>query len=285
MDLAAVFEDLDRVAWPELHHAYGPADDVPGLLRALAAADEDAATEAEQELWSSIVHQGTVYEATVPAVPFLARLAAVGVRRANLLAVLGSIAESTDEHGLDQPGAARAAVGAQLPLMLPLLADPDTEIRQCATWAVAQCRQTAGPAARTALRRRWEAEADPAVRANVLTARVLVDRDAAEELCAVALRATEPPPVRVAALLACVDSGLPWDGELGAVVAELSPLRGHTAGGQWEREPLKSLAVGLHERGDVDAAMAHPPSPTADARPTGHGRGRRTGTGGRAPGR
>ncbi|MGW2746607.1 hypothetical protein [Streptomyces sp. NPDC001450] len=55
MDLAAVYADLDRVAWPELGHAYGPADDVPGLLRAMTGADEEAAAEAEQELWSSIV--------------------------------------------------------------------------------------------------------------------------------------------------------------------------------------------------------------------------------------
>ncbi|UXY26089.1 hypothetical protein [Streptomyces sp. HUAS TT20] len=255
MDLAAVFAGLDGVAWPELHHAYGPADDVPGLLRALTAADQAAVAEADQDLWSSLVHQGTVYEATVSAVPFLARLAAAGVRRADLLGMLGAIAESTDDHGLDRPGAARAAVVAQLPLMLPLLSDATLEVRQCAAWAVAQCGQAAGPAAQRALRQRWEAEADPAVRADVLTACVLVDRDAADELCAAALRPTEPAPVRVAALLACVDTGRPWDRELAAVVAGLSPLGQYAAGSQWEREPLKALAMGLYDRGDVDAAI------------------------------
>ncbi|MGQ4377484.1 hypothetical protein ACN6K9_008176, partial [Streptomyces sp. SAS_267] len=99
MDLADVFADLDRVAWPEVHHAYGPADDVPGQLRALTGENRESVAEAEQELWSSLVHQGSVYEATVVAVPFLARLAAAGVRRAELLGMLGSIAESTDERG------------------------------------------------------------------------------------------------------------------------------------------------------------------------------------------
>ncbi|MFI8240467.1 hypothetical protein ACIF83_24830 [Streptomyces sp. NPDC085866] len=255
MDLAAVLADLDRVAWPELGHAYGTADDVPGLLRAVTRADEEAAAEAEEELWSSIVHQGTVYEATVAAVPFLARFAAAGVRRANLLGMLGAVAESADEHGLDQPGAARAAVVAQLPLLLPLLSDSGAEVRQCTAWAVAQCGSAAGSAGWAALRQRWEVEADPVVRADVLIACVLVDRDASEELCTAGLRMTEPPPVRVAALLACVETGRPWDGELAAVVAALSPLGPHTAGGQWQRQPLKALAVDLYERGDADAAI------------------------------
>ncbi|WP_026251557.1 MULTISPECIES: hypothetical protein [unclassified Streptomyces] len=102
MDLDTVFAGLGRIAWPELHHAYGPADDVPDLLRALAATDEESAEEAEQELWSSLVHQGTVYRATVPAVPFLARLAAAGVRGAELLGMLGAIAESTISNGRAQ---------------------------------------------------------------------------------------------------------------------------------------------------------------------------------------
>lgn len=255
MDLAGVLTDLDRTAWPELHHAYGPADDLPGLLSALTATDPQTVAEAEDELWGSLVHQGTVYEATVVAVPFLARLSAAGVRSANLLAMLGAIAESTDEHGLDRPGAARAAVVAQLPLILPLLSDEAPEVRQCAAWTVAQCGQAAGSAARAALRRRWEAEADPVVRADVLTACVLVDRDASEELCTAALCATEPPPVHVAALLASVHAGHPWDSGLAAVVAVLAPLERHMAGGQWEREPLKALAAGLYERGDVDAAI------------------------------
>ncbi|MFJ9870112.1 hypothetical protein [Streptomyces sp. NPDC101165] len=128
MDLAAAFADLHRVAWPELGHAHGPADDVPGLLRAATGADEEAAAEAEEELWSSLVHQGTPYEATVAAAPFLACFAAAGVRRANLLGMLGAVAESADEHSLDQPGAARAAAVAQLPLMLVIHNDSEFRV-------------------------------------------------------------------------------------------------------------------------------------------------------------
>ncbi|MFI9342119.1 hypothetical protein ACIG0D_12715 [Streptomyces sp. NPDC052773] len=255
MDLAAVFAGLDRIAWPELPHAHGPAEDVPDLLRALSGADREAAEEAERELWSSIVHQGTVYGATVAAVPFLARLAAAGVRCTGLLVMVGAIAESTDEHDVEPPGAARAAVVAQLPLLLPLLADGDPEVRQWAAWAVAQCGPGAGADARGALRRRWEAEADPVVRADVLTACVLVDPEAADQLRATALRAAEPPSVRVAALLAGVDAGLPWDGRLADTVVALTPLARHTEGSRWERQPLKALALRLHARGDVDGAI------------------------------
>ncbi|MFD8078354.1 HEAT repeat domain-containing protein [Streptomyces sp. NPDC059718] len=255
MDLDTVFAELDRVAWAELHHAYGPAGDVPALLRALTSQDQETAEEAEQELWGSLVHQGTVYRATVAAVPFLARLAVAGVRRGELLGMVGAVAESTDEHDPQRPGAARAAVVAQLPLLLPLLSDTDPEVRQCAAWALAQCGPEAGPDARVALRRRWETETDPTVRADVLTACAAVDRGAAQELCAAALRATESPRVRVAALLAIVDTGQPWGGDAAAAVAELSPLEPHTVGGQWEREALESLVIGLHGRGDVGAAI------------------------------
>ncbi|MFE1291512.1 HEAT repeat domain-containing protein [Streptomyces sp. NPDC058751] len=255
MDLADVFVDIDRVAWAEARHAYGPADDVPGLLRAFTGEDPEDAAEAEQDLWGSLVHQGSVYEATVVAVPFLARLAAAGVRREKLLGVLGAVAESTDECGQVRPGAARAAVVAQLPLMVPLLSDDVPEVRQWAAWAVGQCGRAAAPAASAALRRRWETETDPVVRADVMSAYVRIDRAAAEELCGAALSESEAPPVRVAGLLAAVDTGRPWDGELAEAVAALAPLKRHTADSLWERTPLWALAAALYERGGVDEAI------------------------------
>jgi len=61
---------LDDPRWRTLDHAYGPADDVPGLLRALERG--------EQELWDVLVpalcHQGSVYTATYAAVPHLVRI-------------------------------------------------------------------------------------------------------------------------------------------------------------------------------------------------------------------
>jgi hypothetical protein len=61
------------VPWATVGHAYGPATDVPVLLEALTGSREQQ-QHALWELQGTIWHQGTVYEATAYAVPFLARL-------------------------------------------------------------------------------------------------------------------------------------------------------------------------------------------------------------------
>jgi HEAT repeat protein len=69
-----MLERLDAVNWHELEHAYGKADDVPDLLRNLASSNAQTRQNALSELYSNIYHQGTVFEATVYAVPFLLEL-------------------------------------------------------------------------------------------------------------------------------------------------------------------------------------------------------------------
>ncbi|MEZ6089128.1 MAG: hypothetical protein R3C05_14090 [Pirellulaceae bacterium] len=69
-------QGLDDVPWHTLQHAYGTAEDVPRLIRQLQIADPSHAQE-ESALWQlfgNIYHQGTVYEATSYAVPFLIQL-------------------------------------------------------------------------------------------------------------------------------------------------------------------------------------------------------------------
>ncbi|WP_157878447.1 hypothetical protein [Streptomyces chattanoogensis] len=61
------------VDWSQLRHAYGPADDIPGLFARLAGGQEDE--KVWHELWSALCHQGTVYEASYAAVPVLADIA------------------------------------------------------------------------------------------------------------------------------------------------------------------------------------------------------------------
>ena len=68
-------ERVAAVGWSELYHAYGPATDVPGQLAAVVVGDDDTRAEAWWNLWGNIHHQGTIYEATVPAVPLLLGLA------------------------------------------------------------------------------------------------------------------------------------------------------------------------------------------------------------------
>lgn len=70
-----MLKGLDDIPWGKLTHAYGSADDVPSQLRRLASTDEGARKNVWHQLYGNIYHQGTVYEATAYAVPFLIRLA------------------------------------------------------------------------------------------------------------------------------------------------------------------------------------------------------------------
>jgi hypothetical protein len=65
---------VDNVNWRALRHAYGLAEDVPSLLRLLLSDDPDVRADAFEQLFSNIWHQGTVYEASAYAVPFLLRM-------------------------------------------------------------------------------------------------------------------------------------------------------------------------------------------------------------------
>ncbi|MEU1226095.1 HEAT repeat domain-containing protein [Streptomyces sp. NPDC005828] len=73
---------VDDVDWVGLHHAYGSAEDVPDQLRSVCGDDEAAREAAFGSLFSNIFHQGTRYSASPRAVPFLARIAVAGPRRA-----------------------------------------------------------------------------------------------------------------------------------------------------------------------------------------------------------
>ncbi|MEU8301336.1 hypothetical protein AB0C04_29115 [Micromonospora sp. NPDC048909] len=68
--------DLDSIDWASLTHAYGSAEDVPGLIRDLRSSDAEVRSAAMYELYGNIYHQGTRYEASAYAVPFLLELLA-----------------------------------------------------------------------------------------------------------------------------------------------------------------------------------------------------------------
>ena len=73
-----MLDGLYSIPWKRLTHAYGSAEDVPGLLHALQTASPELRGEDSPlwELFGNIWHQGTVYAATAYAVPFLIELAA-----------------------------------------------------------------------------------------------------------------------------------------------------------------------------------------------------------------
>lgn len=198
---------LDQVSWHVLVHAYGPADDVPDMLRRLAAGLE--AGQVLNDLWGSICHQGSVYPASVAAVPFLAAIAASGIQTPGVLSLLGAIAESADTRALSKPKLARDAVAAQFDLLAPLVDHEVDGIRSTAVVTLSH----SGPAEKVAplLARRWSAETDPEMRAGVLGALALEEPSLAMSLADSVLDEGNPALVRLSAALTVARCGGVWD--------------------------------------------------------------------------
>ncbi|MGN9914565.1 HEAT repeat domain-containing protein [Phytohabitans sp. LJ34] len=97
-----MLERLDDVDWDRICHAYGPASDVPDQIRDLCAADPDRREKARWQLWGNIFHQGTRYEATAYAVPFMLEVLADpdGADKAELVLLLSAIAVGYDSYWL-----------------------------------------------------------------------------------------------------------------------------------------------------------------------------------------
>jgi len=163
-----VLDSLNSVPWDSLRHAYGAASDVPAQLRALLSRDSEVRGEALGELFSNIYHQGTVYEATAYAVPFLLEIlrapeledrelvrslfaaiaAGVGYLEVHaikesdaaswrsILAKRGTTldAELTREHA--NISAVRAAVEPGIELLIPHLTTADLDTRLCIAFAL-----------------------------------------------------------------------------------------------------------------------------------------------------
>ncbi|MEV5733385.1 hypothetical protein [Streptomyces sp. NPDC052292] len=121
--------------WSQLHHAYGTAEDIPGLLDAVSPAPKDSGW---TDLWSRLCHQGTVYSASYAALPALRDMARQWspADRQMPLTLAGSIAASTDRPYDEQdPHAAYASEMSDLvqlteeALRDPILAnDPATYV-------------------------------------------------------------------------------------------------------------------------------------------------------------
>ncbi|MGI5158685.1 hypothetical protein [Microbispora sp. CA-102843] len=95
-------EGLDEIPWRKLEHAYGSARDVPKLLRALRSTSPGRRERALDELYGNIFHQGSRYQASAYAVPFLARLAVdpATPARPELVYLLAALAIGYDQAHL-----------------------------------------------------------------------------------------------------------------------------------------------------------------------------------------
>ena len=69
---ASLRDQLDLVPWNRLAHAYGFAHDARStLLTLLDSTDSEQIDDAIEWVWSSILHQGSVYSASLPAIDWM----------------------------------------------------------------------------------------------------------------------------------------------------------------------------------------------------------------------
>ncbi|MFB7184314.1 HEAT repeat domain-containing protein [Streptomyces sp. NPDC056230] len=146
-----MFAGIDEVDWTSMEHAYGPADDVPTMLRGLASADPAEREVALDGMYGAVHHQGDVYACTLACIPFLFELAVdPGIAdRGSIVELLTSIGgidlDEDDEDDLDEEeieGAANyamaaAAVAAGSGVFCELMADEDPGVRLAAPLALA----------------------------------------------------------------------------------------------------------------------------------------------------
>jgi hypothetical protein len=121
-----VLEWLERVDWLSLTHAYGPAGDVPGFIRGLAAADPGVRSGARHALYGNVFHQGTRYEASSYALPFLIELACERAvpDRDELLRLIAHLAVGYQEGYLLRDGFDRASAKAEQDALRSMSAGP-----------------------------------------------------------------------------------------------------------------------------------------------------------------
>ncbi|NEA08690.1 hypothetical protein G3I27_10930, partial [Streptomyces sp. SID10692] len=149
------------------------------------------------------------------------------------------------------------------------LTDERPSVRQAAAWAAGWTGAAGAALAVPALRDRLEAEPEPGVRAELLTALVELDPEGSGPLAAGAIGPEHPPQLRTAALLACADAGLPWTRDHHAAAVDLLPLEPHVSGryDETRNEPVHHLTLTLLERDTeadrdavgalLDAALRH----------------------------
>ncbi|MFE5542944.1 PBS lyase [Streptomyces sp. NPDC056534] len=227
---------IEEVDWASLGHAYGPADDVPELLRGLASADPAERETALDGMYGAVHHQGDVYDSTLACIPFLLELVADPAVHdrgciVELLTSIGGI-ELDDDEELDEldpddeefiPAAnyamAAAAIAAGADVFLGLVSDPDPEVRLAAPCALASLHPEPARVL-TLLRERLTVERDTEVRLALVAAvgrialRHAALRAETVDWLGWLARAAQDPGLRLAALVQrarCAPGDIPDD--------------------------------------------------------------------------
>lgn len=128
-----MLEGLDTINWQQLRHANGPASDVPELIRNLTSSSPAIWQQALEGLRSTIWHQGTVYEASAFAVPFLIELLEhPEVQcRDQIVYDLAHLAWGTaPSNSFEMQDQVHKAVAEGLHIYLSLLRESDPEVRR-----------------------------------------------------------------------------------------------------------------------------------------------------------
>ncbi|MDY0810047.1 hypothetical protein [Kitasatospora purpeofusca] len=101
--------------WSRLSHAYGSAEDIPALLDRI---ETDPSAERWSELWSALCHQGSVYSASVAALPRLTAIAAAAdtAEQLNALHLAAAIVAGADQ--LNEAGDVRVKNAQDIAVLL-----------------------------------------------------------------------------------------------------------------------------------------------------------------------
>ncbi|MFE4660560.1 hypothetical protein ACFRFJ_28190 [Streptomyces hydrogenans] len=243
----------DEIPWQRFPHFYGPGEEVPGRLATLASGDTEAADRALGELWEHLHHQGSTIAVGALAVPFLLRIAAIGVPglRADTLRLVAEIGRcqhfgdgtregllQVTEDPLEAEGttmcptnwtiqAARDAITDDLHLLFPLLPDPDPDVRSATAFVLAAATSEIQRVS-SALHHRLAVEDDPVVHVSLILAIAQLAREHQDENAPSWARELwsdpgRPPEIRIGAGLAwlCLVDG-PAPDELQALLADPS---------------------------------------------------------------
>jgi hypothetical protein len=240
--------DFEAVDWGGLTHAYGSAQDVPARIKALVAPDADVRSAALGELCSSICHQGSVCTASAPAIPFLARALVCAPGERALIGLL--MALMCRQYGEDwsdpstRSGAVRAQVASVLEELVPLLADPDPDLRRATLRLAAVC-----PAdlVRALCDLREFDDGDGRVRSDALMALARVEHDwpGLRRRLEDGLLDGSPAVRQAASLILLSLDGLPFPPGTAAVLADslsaVGDLWAEPRDESWDRLPGTSL--------------------------------------------
>ncbi|WP_330302808.1 MULTISPECIES: HEAT repeat domain-containing protein [unclassified Streptomyces] len=272
-----MFTGIDEVDWASMQHAYGSAEDVPGILRALASPCPQERETALDGMYGAVHHQGDVYDSTLACIPFLLALVthAELPDRSGIVELLVSIGGGDaddvqhDEDDLsldageedrandnndnnDNYAMARTAIRAGAAVFVELVADRDPEVRRAVPRALV--RFLVEPARVLGLlRQRLDDEREGGVRLALAEGLGLFTRLHTESAgpavdCLMALSAApNDPGLRLAALgqlAGCAPDRLPAD----LVPTVVALLRARSQRPRVPAEP---------ERPDTDTLIGH----------------------------